>query len=118
VGEAVGGEAAVQLLSIIRTGEKRWLVTRGRSENRGIQVHRFPPGVIPFKGEPAADALRQRDIQRMVVRRTLIEPLSAATHVGVRARRRRVVQGAFRHQEPSPGRGRGFNSTSGSAVWV
>jgi len=36
----------------------------------------------------------------MVVRRTLIEPLSTATHVGVRARRRRVVQGPFGHQDP------------------
>src|SRR5881296_2022444 len=35
----------------------------------------------------------------MVVRRTLIEPLSAATDIGVRARRRRMVQRAFRHQD-------------------
>src|SRR2546428_11844163 len=100
----------------MRTGEKRWLVTRGRSENRGIQVHRFPPGVIPFKGEPAADALRQRDIQRMVVRRTLIEPLSAATHVGVRARRRRGGQRALRYPDPLTDRGRAGTPGRAAAV--
>src|SRR5262249_47666606 len=60
----------------------------------------FPPGVIRFKSEPAADALRQRDIQRMVVAGTLIEPLRAVTDVGVRARTWRVVQRAFRHHDP------------------
>src|SRR5262249_58174648 len=98
--EAVGCDPAVQLPAIIGTGEIRWLVTSGRSEDSRIQIHRFPPSVIRFKSKPAADALRQRDIQRMVVRGTLIEPFSAVTDVGVRARTWRVVQRAFRHQDP------------------
>src|SRR6266568_4732882 len=54
----------------------------------------------------------------MVVRGTLIDPLTAVTHVGVRPVTRRMVQRAFRHQEPSPGRGRVFRPTSGGAIWV
>src|SRR5881296_2132666 len=54
----------------------------------------------------------------MVVRGTLIDPLSAVTHVGVRPVTRRMVQRAFRHQEPSPGRRRVFRPTSGRAVGV
>src|SRR2546428_13939040 len=54
----------------------------------------------------------------MVVRGTLIDPLTAVTHVRVRPVTRRMVQRAFRHQEPSPGRGRVFRPTSGGAVWV
>src|SRR5207249_2878076 len=84
----------------------------------GIQIDRLAPGVIRCKSESAADALRQRNIQSMVVRRTLIDPLSAVTHVGVRPVTRRMVQRAFRHQEPFPWRGRVFSSTSGSAVGV
>src|SRR6266566_8311655 len=54
----------------------------------------------------------------MVVRGTLIDPLSAVTHVGVRPVTRRMVQRAFRHQEPFPWRGSVFSSTSGCAVWI
>src|SRR5205823_2009550 len=54
----------------------------------------------------------------MVVRDTLIDPLSAVTHVGVRPVTRRMVQRAFRHQQPFPWRGRVFNSTPGCAAWV
>src|SRR2546428_445777 len=42
----------------------------------------------------------------MVVRGTLIEPLNAGAHVRVRARRRRGIQRAFRHQDPSTDRDR------------
>src|SRR5438046_9063758 len=72
------------------TGEICRLVSTGRREVSGIQIDRFAPGVIRFKSEPAADALRQRDIQPMVVRGTLIDPLSAVTHVGVRPVTRRM----------------------------
>src|SRR5213593_5061891 len=102
----------------IGTWEIGRLVSTGRREVSGIQIDRFAPGVIRFKSEPAADALRQRDIQPMVVRGTLIDPLSAVTHVGVRPVTRREVQRAFRHQEPFPWRSRVFGSTSGCAVWV
>src|SRR5438093_3001053 len=37
--EAVGCEPAVQLFPIIGTGEKRWLVSSGRSEDGRIQIH-------------------------------------------------------------------------------
>src|SRR5437773_2203648 len=107
-----------QLPPIIGTWEIGWLVSTGRREVSGIQIDRFAPGVIRFKSEPAADALRQRDIQPMVVCGALIDPLSAVTHVGVRPVTRRMVQRAFRHQEPFPWRSRVFSSTSGCAAWV
>src|SRR5437867_8127625 len=100
LGEAVGRDPPVKLPNIIGTGQKRGFVARGRSEDRGIQIHRFTPGVVRLESCPAADALGQRDIQRMVVRGTLIEPHRATAYVGVRARRGRMVQRALRHQDP------------------
>src|SRR5262249_31628938 len=58
--------------------------------------HDLPPGVICLEREPAARALRQRDIHTMVAGCTLIEPLSAAADGGVRAVSRRVVQRSLR----------------------
>src|SRR5919204_3764320 len=54
----------------------------------------------------------------MVVRGTLIDPLSVVTHVGVRPVTRRMVQRAFRHQEPFPWSDRDLRSTPGCPVWV
>src|SRR5207249_1418974 len=56
--EAVGCDPAVQLPPVIGTGDIRWLVTSRRSEDSGIQIHRFPPAVIRLKSESAVDALR------------------------------------------------------------
>src|SRR3989441_2358740 len=100
VEDAVGCDAAVQPFAIIRTRDIRWLVSSGRRQDGGIQIYRFPIGVIRLKSESAVHALRQRDIHSMVARGPLIEPLSAAAHVWVRARTRRVGERALRHQEP------------------
>src|SRR5262245_4323173 len=97
VSETVGADTAVQLSAEIRAGKSRWLVSSGKNQNRGIQIHDLPPGVICLKREPAARALRQRDIHTMVARCTLIEPLSAAADVGVWPVSRRVVQRSLRH---------------------
>src|SRR5206468_8836175 len=83
VEEAEGCDPAVQSFTIIRTGDIRWLVSSRRRQDSGIQIHRFSIGVIRLIGEPVADTLRQRHIHSMVARGSLIEPLSAAAHVGV-----------------------------------
>src|SRR5262249_14447733 len=97
VGEAVGSDAAVQP-DVIGAIDIRWLVSGGRSKDRGIEIHDLPPGVIRLERKPVARAFGQRDIQTIVAGGSLIEPLSAAADVAVWAVSRGVIQRALRHR--------------------
>src|SRR5438132_5903704 len=96
MGEAVGSHAPVQP-AIIGAIKFRWLVSGGRRQDGGIVIHDFSVGVIRLKSEPTARALGQRDIQTMVARGPLIEPLSAAADVGIWPCPRWVIYRSLRY---------------------
>src|SRR5262249_8689702 len=99
VQEAEGGRSFVQV-PVKSIHGCRILIIGAIDEVRRIAIQHLSTSIAGLERQPAARALEQREIHRMVVARADIEPALGGTEQRVRTRSHRDVQGSLRDDAP------------------